>query len=110
MRAKPSSEQLGLFDGLTNSSKSKQGVTVQTPSLCPHCIEQYLSDHQVAIRFDISKATVWRWHDNNPNFPRRIKLSPGTSRWKLSELIQFEAEMQAESRSSALTPTKGLSK
>ncbi|MEP5151553.1 DNA-binding protein [Planktotalea sp.] len=69
-----------------------------------------MSDRQVAVRFDISKATVWRWHDNNPDFPRRIKLSPGTSRWKLSELVQFEAKMQAERRSSIITPAKGLSK
>jgi len=110
MRAKPTSKLLGLFDEIENGSKPKQGVKGQVPSLCPHCAEQYLSDRQVAIRFTISKATVWRWHDNNPDFPRRVKLSPGTSRWKLSELVLFEIKMQAESPSSILTPNNGPSK
>lgn len=61
---------------------------------CVNCTEQYLSDRQVALRFDVSKATIWRWHNTNPNFPRRIRLSPGTSRWKLSDLVNFEHRVQ----------------
>lgn len=110
MSAKSNSEQLRLFHGLAQSEKPKQDAVGSTLVPCAHCKEQYLSDRQVAVRFDISKATVWRWHDNNPDFPRRIKLSPGTSRWKLSELVQFEAKMQAERPSSIITPAKGLSK
>ncbi len=99
MLAKPKVEQLGLFEELATGSKPKQNASKQFIAPCIHCEERYLSDHQVAARFDISKATVWRWNDNNPDFPRRIKLSPGTSRWKLSELILFEAKMQKVSTS-----------
>lgn len=94
MPPKSEAKQLGLFEELNESSKPKAGAPRQSPVLCTRCAEQYLSDLQVAGRFGISKATVWRWHDNNPDFPRRIKLSPGTSRWKLSELVQFEAKIQ----------------
>lgn len=70
---------------------------------CINCTEQYLSDRQVALRFDVSKATIWRWHDTNPNFPRRIRLSPGTSRWKLSDLVNFEHEVQIKDTSPTAT-------
>lgn len=93
MPGKSKAEQLGLFEKLATQAKPNHGAPGQPPAPCIHCAEQYLSDHQVAARFDISKATVWRWHDKNPDFPRRIRLSAGTSRWKLSELVRFEAKM-----------------
>lgn len=95
MPPKSKTAQLELFEALTTSSKLKQDAGSQPPTPCSHCNEQFLSDHQVAARFDISKATVWRWHTKYPDFPRRIRLSPGTSRWKLSDLVQFEVKMQA---------------
>lgn len=110
MLAKSEAKQLGLFEELAASKKQKQDAPSQPPTPCTYCTEQYLSDHQVGARFEISKATVWRWHDSNPNFPRRIKLSPGTSRWKLSELVRFEANMQAASTANTLRQAKGGSK
>ncbi len=99
MSAKSKAEQLGLFEELATSSKQKQNASKQSPAPCIHCAERYLSDHEVAARYNISKASVWRWHDKNPDFPRRIKLSPGTSRWKLSELIRFEDDASTLSNS-----------
>jgi predicted DNA-binding transcriptional regulator AlpA len=95
MPSKSKTEQLNLFSALATRSEPKHGAPSRPSTPCSRCTESYLSDHQVAARFDISKATVWRWHTNNPDFPRRIKLSPGTSRWKLSELVQFEMKMQS---------------
>ena len=92
MSTTSTTKQLTLFDELAANPKPKHSVPRQSLAPCIRCTEQYLSDRQVASRYDISKATVWRWHDTNPNFPRRIKLSPGTSRWKLSELVRFEAK------------------
>lgn len=109
MPAKPKIEQLGLFEGLSKSSKPKQGAQSLPPEPCTRCVEMYLSDHQVAARFGISKATVWRWHENNPDFPRRIKLSPGTSRWKLSDLVRFEVKMQTADPSRLVAKAKGES-
>lgn len=95
MPARSKAEQLDLFEGLATSSKPKEVAPNRLNTPCPQCTEQYLSDHQVAARYDTSKATVWRWHSNNSDFPRRIKLSPGTSRWKLSELVRFEAKCKS---------------
>lgn len=51
---------------------------------------KYLSDKQVAERYGVTVPTVWRWHKSDPAFPRAIKLSTGTTRWKLSEIEAWE--------------------
>ncbi|WP_363301091.1 AlpA family phage regulatory protein [uncultured Roseovarius sp.] len=55
----------------------------------------YLSDEQLAARYNVSRGTVWRWHRTDPTFPRPVKLSPGCTRWKLAEVEAWEAA-QAE--------------
>lgn len=92
MPPKPASEQMSLFEELPNVPERATAERPEPATLCVKCKEQYLSDRQVASRFNISKATVWRWHENNPDFPRRLKLSPGTSRWRLSDLVRFETK------------------
>lgn len=55
----------------------------------------YLSDEQLAARYAVSRGTVWRWHRNDPTFPRPVKLSPGCTRWKLAEVEAWEAAQAA---------------
>ncbi|MBT4129243.1 MAG: AlpA family phage regulatory protein [Candidatus Marinimicrobia bacterium] len=50
----------------------------------------YQSDKQVANRFEVSRATVWRWVKEGL-FPKPVKLSAGCTRWKLSDIEQWEA-------------------
>jgi prophage regulatory protein len=54
-------------------------------------LETYLSDKNLSDRYHITRNTVWRWHRERENFPRAIKLSPNCTRWKLSEVIAWEA-------------------
>jgi predicted DNA-binding transcriptional regulator AlpA len=56
-----------------------------------------LSDQEVAARFSVSRATIWRWVDKVSGFPYPIKTTPGTTRWKVSDLVRFET-IQAEKR------------
>lgn len=51
----------------------------------------YISDAQIAARYGITKPTVWRWVRTDPTFPRPMKLSPGCTRWKLSDIEDWEA-------------------
>lgn len=51
----------------------------------------YLSDKDIAQRYNVSRQTVWRWHRETMEFPRAITLSPGCTRWKLSEIEAWEA-------------------
>ena len=54
--------------------------------------ETYLSDTHLATRFNVNRATPWRWAKVDPSFPKPVKLSPQCTRWKLSEIEAWEAE------------------
>ncbi|MBU2962084.1 AlpA family phage regulatory protein [Citreicella sp. C3M06] len=50
----------------------------------------YLSILQLAARYSVHRATPWRWIKSDSNFPKPVVLSPGCTRWKLSELEAWE--------------------
>lgn len=54
-------------------------------------LTQYLSDNQISIRYGVSRQTVWRWAATDETFPKSIKLSPGCTRWRLSDIEAWEA-------------------
>ena len=51
---------------------------------------RFFTIDEVAQRYGISHASVWRWVKNDDYFPAPIKLSPGTSRWSEEQLAEFE--------------------
>lgn len=62
---------------------------------------KFLTVEDVAQRYGVSKATVWRWVKNDPDFPEPIKLSIGTSRWTEEQLLTFERLAAKRSASKA---------
>ena len=54
-------------------------------------VEIYVADIQVAKRYGVHRATPWRWVRTDPTFPKPVNLTPGCTRWKLSELLDWEA-------------------
>jgi prophage regulatory protein len=52
----------------------------------------YLNARQVADRYYVSTDTIWRW-SRNGKMPKPVKLSPGSTRWRLSDLTKHEAQM-----------------
>lgn len=54
--------------------------------------ERFLRDTEVALRFSVGRQTIWRWVSRGA-FPQPVKLSAGATRWRLSELVEFEAEL-----------------
>lgn len=57
--------------------------------------EIYLSDKRVAERYDVSRATIWRWVQIG-RLPRPVKLSPGCTRWRASDIEGWEAKRCGE--------------
>lgn len=51
----------------------------------------FLSDIDVAKRYSVARPTVWRWAKETHGFPKPIHISPGTTRWRLSDLVDYEA-------------------
>lgn len=58
----------------------------------------YISDRQLAERFGVDRATIWRWARTDKSFPHPIKLSAQTARWRSDEVDAWEnsrAELRA---------------
>jgi prophage regulatory protein len=53
--------------------------------------ETYLSDRHLGARWGVHHLTPRRWVRDDLTFPRPIKLTPGCTRWKLSEIEAWEA-------------------
>jgi predicted DNA-binding transcriptional regulator AlpA len=67
-----------------------QTVTIIKEIAQPLISSIYLSDAQVANRYDVSRNTIWRWV-RNKTFPTPVKLSPGCTRFKLLDVEAWEA-------------------
>ena len=52
--------------------------------------EIYLSDRQLGARFNVHHLTPRRWVNADPTFPKPIRLTPGCTRWKLSDIEAWE--------------------
>jgi predicted DNA-binding transcriptional regulator AlpA len=96
------SAQADLF-GVESSQKRPSETTARKPKVrgapksavaSPRKV-QFLTIDEIMKRYGISHATVWRWVKHNKHFPAPVKLSPGTSRWLESELIEFENRAQS---------------
>lgn len=53
--------------------------------------ETFVTDRQIGKRYGVHHLTPRRWVREDPTFPKPVKLSPGCTRWRLSEIIAWEA-------------------
>lgn len=54
---------------------------------------QYVSAEQLAQRYQVDKATIWRWAKKKI-IPSPVKLSEQCTRWKLADIEQRDAERE----------------
>lgn len=57
--------------------------------------ETYLTDLDLAARYGVHRSTPWRWAKTDPAFPKPVHLTPGCTRWRLSEITAWEQSRQA---------------
>lgn len=55
----------------------------------------FLNIHQLARRYGIQPSTVYLWMKRGV-LPQPIRLTPGCSRWALSDLEKWEDQKRAE--------------
>lgn len=79
-------------DPAPRKTPKKKRSPYKTNLSCAKCQDVFVSVHDVAARYDVLPSTVWRWLKTVPEFPAPLKLTPGTSRWRLSDLVSFEAK------------------
>lgn len=52
--------------------------------------ETFLTDLDLASRYGVHRSTPWRWTKTDPIFPKPVVLSPGCTRWRMSEIDAWE--------------------
>lgn len=54
----------------------------------------YLTVQQVAERYGVSTDSIWRWKRNG-DFPSPVRIGSNCTRWRLSDLIEHDSQLQA---------------
>ena len=55
--------------------------------------QKFLTDSDLAARYSIRRATVWRWA-NAGRLPAPVRLGEATTRWNLSDVERHEQHLQ----------------
>jgi predicted DNA-binding transcriptional regulator AlpA len=55
------------------------GQRRQASQKSPQTAAIVLRVEQVALRYGVSKPTIWRWVKDNPGFPAPVHIGPGTT-------------------------------
>lgn len=81
-------------------AEAKLGLpTVAQPSSVANAAlrDRFLSDKDVAHRYQVGKQTIWRWARTSSSFPRPIKVE-GTTRWSELELDEHDRKLKGARR------------
>ena len=70
----------------------------------------FLQDKDVAARYGVAAGIIWRWIKDSEAFPKPIKIANGTTRWRLSDLLAFEASLGSDLDLQMLSTSKISSK
>ncbi len=57
--------------------------------------DTYLTDRDIAARYSVHRTTPWRWAAQG-RFPKPVKLSPQVTRWRASDVENWERRNLAE--------------
>ena len=60
-----------------------------------------MTQKELAGQVGVSRQTIWRWHREDPDFPRAISLSPGCTRWALAAIEAWEIAKASKPRATA---------
>ena len=55
-------------------------------------IQTWLSDKEMAKRYSCSRKWVWDQAKRDPQFPRPVKLSNGTTRFSAEQAAEYDAK------------------
>jgi prophage regulatory protein len=60
-------------------------------SLNPSINDAFLSAHDLALRWDVHYLTIFKWAKAG-RLPKPVRLGPGTTTWRSSEILSHEAK------------------
>ncbi|MBB3140228.1 putative DNA-binding transcriptional regulator AlpA [Halomonas organivorans] len=56
--------------------------------------QAWLNANQVADRYGVGVATIWRWSKARTEFPKPKKLGDNCTRWNLADLEAWESSRE----------------
>lgn len=56
-------------------------------------MDKFLNDKKIADALGIHRVTLWRW-SREGKFPKPVKLTNGSTRWKESEILNWQKQME----------------
>ena len=62
--------------------------------------KRFMSDKALALRYEVSRATIWRWVHRGI-LPPPVQLSPGCTRWDADQVEARDAEREGSHASAA---------
>ena len=80
-KRRSSLQTLNLRDGVLKTNQKESEM-------------KYLSDKHLAERYDVARATIWRWAREG-KFPLPVKIN-GATRWKISEVEAWETGQEQD--------------
>ena len=104
--------QLDLFNATATEAETKKSPKAKrsanpSKATCVKCQDVFLSVHAVAARYKVFPSTIWRWLETTSDFPAPLKLTPGTTRWRLGDLVAYETKCSHHYRSKATRKPRG---
>lgn len=60
---------------------------------------KFLDVRAVGVLYGVGVATVWRWVKDGHGFPPPVKISNGTTRWRITDLDDFDQSLSPKPRS-----------
>jgi predicted DNA-binding transcriptional regulator AlpA len=89
------------------ADEAKQANATAPPLAMREPERPFLSDVAVAARYAVSRPTIWRWTTAQFGFPQPIKVSSGTTRWRLEDLQHFDLARSQQQDHDVVTKRKG---
>jgi predicted DNA-binding transcriptional regulator AlpA len=71
------------------TSKSAARHSGMPPPRSDHGVPNYFTVRELAVRFRVSIATIWRWTKEYPAFPKPVKIG-GSTRWRRADIEAYE--------------------
>lgn len=60
-------------------------------------LKLFLSDKDLAARYGVTRATIWRWRAEG-NLPEPVRVSSNTTRWRKSDIEEHDRRLELATR------------
>jgi predicted DNA-binding transcriptional regulator AlpA len=60
-------------------------------------LKLFLSDKDLAARYGVTRATIWRWRAEG-TLPEPVRVSSNTTRWRKADIEEHDKQLELATR------------